>query len=221
MPDNGGYPLFAIRQKQASAQRTKANVRAMAIQRYVALAVFAIAFGVEEAIIVVYLRHLSAFQSESYALEVVREACTLLVIGAIAWLAGEEVRQRAKAFCFAFGIWDIVYYLGLWGFAGGPTFVQPDVLFLIPVPWVAPVWAAMAYAFALVLIGVAGVPRDRAWLLTLGFMLGLFSFVYQTLFQVTAYPVWLFVIAYACVLGALVRTNRASYEAVATRTPSM
>lgn len=184
----------------------------MAIQRYMAPAVFAIAFGVEEAIIVVYLRHLSAFQSESYALEVVRETCTLLVIGAIAWLAGDEVRQRAKAFCFAFGIWDIVYYLGLWGFAGGPMFMQPDVLFLIPVPWVAPVWSAMAYAFALVLIGIVGVPRERAWLLMLGFVLGLLSFVYETLFQVPEYPVWLFVIAYALVLAALVRTKRASYE---------
>ena len=186
----------------------------MTIQRYVALAVFAIAFGVEEAIIVVYLRHLNVFAAESYALEVGREACTLVVIGAIAWIAGAEMRQRAKAYCFAFGIWDIVYYFGLWSLSGTPTFTQPDVLFLIPVPWVAPVWSAMAYAFALVLIGVVGVPRERAWLLTAGFVLGLSSFVYQTLFHAPAYPVWLFVLAYALVLAALVRPLRRQYEAL-------
>lgn len=175
----------------------------MTRKHYIALAAFAIAFGIEEAIIVVYLRHLTAFASQAYGLEVGREACTLFVIAAIAWLAGNSAEQRAKAFCFAFGAWDIVYYLGLWQLSGFPTIADPDVLFLIPVPWVAPVWAAMAFAAALMLIGVLGVQRERGLLLAAGFVLGWLSFVYETAFSVRAYPVWLFLIAFALVLAAV------------------
>jgi hypothetical protein len=172
-------------------------------KRYLALAIFSIAFGVEEAIIVVYLRHLPNFAAQGYALEVGREACTLVVIAALAWLAGNSAEQRAKAFCFTFGAWDIVYYLGLWQLSGFPTIADPDVLFLIPVPWVAPVWAAMAFAATLMLIGVLGVPRERSLLLLAGFVLGWVSFVYETAFDVRAYPVWLFVIAILLVLFAV------------------
>lgn len=170
---------------------------------YIALALFAIAFGVEEAIIVVYLRHLTAFATQAYGLEVARELCTLIVIGAIAWLAGASIAQRARAFCFAFGVWDIVYYLALWNTTGFPKITDSDVLFLIPVPWIAPVWAPMTFAALLVLIGVFGVVRQRGMLLAAGFALALFSFVYQTALNAHSYPLWLFILSFALVLTAL------------------
>lgn len=172
--------------------------------RYVAVALFAIAFGVEEAIIVVYLRHLPASAgAQAYALEMWREFCTLLVIGAVAWLAGTSAAYRARAFCFAFGVWDIVYYLGLWGLSGYPRLTQTDVLFLIPVPWLAPVWAPMAFAFVLVLIGLLGIAPQRGVLMFLAFALALASFVYESAFNTTAYPLWLFLAAFALALAAL------------------
>ena len=175
----------------------------MTAARYIALALFAIAFGLEEAIIVVYLRDLPSFQTQAYALEMVREACTLVVIAAVAYLTVSSAGLRVRAFCFAFGVWDIVYYIGLARLSGFPTIKDDDVLFLIPVPWVAPVWSAIAFAFALVLIGLFGTAAPRRGLLIAGFGLGLFSFVYRALFDVQAYPLWLFVVAFSLVLCAL------------------
>lgn len=171
---------------------------------FIALAIFGIAFGIEEAIIVVYLRHLpGSYAPQGYALEIGREACTLAVIGAIAWLAAASNVLRARAFCFAFGVWDIVYYIALWQLSGFPRILDDDVLFLIPVPWLAPVWSAVALALALIAIGIFGVVRSRLVLLATGFVLALLSFVYRAAFHAHAYPVWLFVISYACVLAAL------------------
>lgn len=175
----------------------------MTTKRYLALAVFSVVFGIEEAIIVVYLRHLPTLASQTYVLEAFRELCTLIAIGAIAWLAGTSVGQRARAFCFAFGAWDIVYYLALWKLSGFPNIMDYDILFLIPVVWIAPVWAAMAFALVLMLIGVVGVARQRTALVVTGFLLGLLSFVYQTAFRAHSYPLWLFALSFALVLAAL------------------
>lgn len=175
-----------------------------AVRQYAPLALFAIAFGVEEAIIVLYLRQLPiADASHVYALETGRECCTLAILGAIAALAGTSWAQAAKAFCFAFGVWDITYYLALWQLSGVPRLTDSDILFLIPVPWIAPVWAPMAFAALLTIIGVVGVARERSSLLAAGFGIALFSFVYQTMFKAGAYPAWLFIIALMLALSAL------------------
>lgn len=183
--------------------------------RYVAVALFSIAFGLEEAIIVVYLRALPASAGHvAYALEMWREFCTLLVIGALAWLAGATAAYRARAFCFAFGVWDIVYYISLWGLSGYPRINESDVLFLIPVPWIAPVWAPMAFACIMVLIGLLGVARQRGVLLAGAFVLALASFVYESAFRTTAYPLWLFVLSLALALGALPLGERLRFQRV-------
>lgn len=177
--------------------------------RYLAVALFSIAFGVEEAIIVVYLRHLPlSAGAQAYNLEMWRELCTLLVIGALAYLTGSSGPYRARAFCFAFGVWDIVYYLALWSLSGYPRLTQTDVLFLIPVPWIAPVWAPMAFACVLVLIGLLGVARQRGALLALAFTLALASFIYESAFRTNAYPLWLFVVAFALAVSALPLPSR-------------
>jgi hypothetical protein len=178
------------------------------VRTYVAPALFAIAFGIEEAIIVVYLRHLpDAFGRHVYGLEMWREFCTLIVIGAVAYAAGKTPALRARSFCFAFGAWDIVYYLALWKLSGYPRLLDNDILFLIPVPWLAPVWSALAFATALMFIGLFGVVRERSGLLALGFVLALISFVYRAAFNTESYPVWLFVVALAFVVFALPMPN--------------
>jgi hypothetical protein len=195
-------------------------------KKYFALTFFSVAFGVEEAIIVVYLRQLPAVAgARAYSLETWREVCTLIVIGAIAWLGGKDAAQRTRAYCFAFGIWDIVYYLALWLLSGYPRLTEPDVLFLIPVPWIAPVWAPMAFAFVLVLIGLFGIVRKRSALLILGFVLALVSFVYESMLKTNAYPVWLFAVAFALVLSAMplrlrVRRGRRTAKSIGAALPS-
>jgi hypothetical protein len=62
------------------------------------------------------------------------------------WLAWTSV---------AFGVWDIAYYGWLAVFIGSPTSAfDVDVLFLIPVPWVGPVWAPVVVSLALVTFGL-------------------------------------------------------------------
>ncbi len=170
----------------------------------IVLTAFSIAFGIEEAIIVVYLRHLpGAYMSHAFVLEGFRELATLFVIGSIAWVAAETVALRARAFCFAFGAWDIVYYIALWRLTGFPRITDDDVLFLIPRPWIAPVWAPVSFAAVLVLVGVFGVSQRRGLLLAVGFAGALVSFVYRTAFHVHAYPVWLFAVSLALSIAAL------------------
>lgn len=171
--------------------------------RYAALITFSIAFGIEEAIIVLYLRNLGPAKND-YALEMIREGATIFVLLTVAWIAASTAWDRVRAFLFAFGLWDIVYYIALWGFSGYPTLTSNDVLFLVPVPWTAPVWAPVAFASALILLGVFGVAPRRSVLLVVGLALGLISFVMSE----TSYPVWLFAIAFACVLGALAVDTR-------------
>lgn len=170
----------------------------------VPLTIFAIAFGIEEAIIVVYLRHLpSSYMGNVYALEMARELATLFIIGAFASLVASSSSLRARAFCFAFGAWDIVYYIALWKITGFPSLMDDDVLFLIPVPWIAPVWAPVAFACVLMLIGLFGVASQRSVLLAAGFTLALLSFMYRSALHVEAYPLWLFTVALVLVLAAL------------------
>jgi hypothetical protein len=117
--------------------------------RLVWLAVYAAAMGLLEAICVIYLRRLLPFeggspvaQPERLRLEVIREAATMVMLVAVAWLSGINVRSRVASFFFAFGIWDVVYYAGFWWLVGWPKgLLEWDCLFLIPKPWYGPVLA--------------------------------------------------------------------------------
>lgn len=116
------------------------------------LGVFAVAMGLLEAICVIYLRRLLPDLSSGTAahlpplerlrIEVIREACTIVMLVAVAWLGGIHWRSRVACFFYAFGIWDIVYYAGLWWLAHWPgSWLEWDCLFLIPKPWYGPVLA--------------------------------------------------------------------------------
>ena len=136
--------------------------------------VFALTFGWIEASVVVYLREvylremslpetgyfeglqitLVSLPNRLVVLEMVREACTIFSLGAVAWLAGDRPRDRAGAFLVSFGIWDLTYYGALKLVTGWPDSSSTwDILFLIPLPWVAPVWAPVAVATVLTVAG--------------------------------------------------------------------
>ncbi len=121
-----------------------------AVRRGAWLTAFGVAFGVLEAAVVVYLREL--YYPEGFAfpiviideriavVELVRELATIVMLGAVAMVAGRDGMDRFFVFAFLFGVWDIVYYVGLWGFLRWPpSLLTWDVLFLIPVPWLGPV----------------------------------------------------------------------------------
>jgi len=189
------------------------------------IALFSIAFGVEEAIIVLYLRMLPASGPSVVTIESWRELCTIVVLVAVAWLASTGVDMRLRAFLIAFGVWDLTYYIALWLMSGTPSLTSQDVLFLIPVPWIAPVWAAMAFAAALALLGLFGIAKRRGRLFAAGLALGWLSFVWGPLYarfidhsrifasaSDNPYPIWLFVPAIALVISALPILNRRSWS---------
>jgi hypothetical protein len=131
--------------------------------------VFAVAFGFVEAVVVVYLRaavgllpgyqgtladvmrRSSEFYQQSQAitqfpqslltLEVFREAATIVMLLSVALLTAAKASSRTAIFLWTFAIWDITYYAGLWATVRWPLSLKDlDVLFLIPRPWISPVW---------------------------------------------------------------------------------
>jgi hypothetical protein len=132
--------------------------------RLVWTAVFGLAFGWVEAAIVVYLREivypggfslpLAPIPTRLAVVELVREAATIVMLAAVAMLAGRTRWQRFSAFLVAFGVWDLVYYLGLKLALGWPESLATwDVLFLLPWPWLGPVYAPASVAVLMVIFG--------------------------------------------------------------------
>ena len=91
--------------------------------RIVWLAVFAVAMGFLEGIVVIYLRELYYPQGfdfplklmppELVSIEWIREITTLIMLAAVGIIAGKNNLQRLMYFLFAFGVWDIFYYVAL------------------------------------------------------------------------------------------------------------
>lgn len=103
-----------------------------------------------ESAVVVYLRRLYGindpiqavppFNPQIGAIEFGREAATLVMLLSVGWIAGKKFTSRLGFAVFAFGIWDIFYYIWLRVFIGWPqTLLDPDLLFLIPLPRWGPV----------------------------------------------------------------------------------
>lgn len=87
--------------------------------------------------------------------ELVREAATLLMLLTVGILAGRNLRSRLGYAVFAFGVWDILYYVFLYVMCGWPQgWMDWDLLFLIPLPWWGPVLAPVMIASLMVAWGV-------------------------------------------------------------------
>jgi hypothetical protein len=124
--------------------------------RALVLAVYAAAMGYLEAVVVYYIRYAlgdvhatgsvsaAILKSFPWGIEATREAATLVMLVAVAALAGRDWWERAAALLLAFGIWDSTYYLGLELLAQWPpSLLTQDVYFLLPVPWGGPVWVPL------------------------------------------------------------------------------
>ena len=135
-------------------------------RNYIALWIVGLTLGWFEAAIVVDLRALFyphgftfpmvVMPNRMLGVEVVREACSLVLLAAIAWLAGQRRADRWGAFLLLFGIWDLVYYVVLKLILDWPPGIDLgtwDILFLIPLPWAGPIWAPALVAAEFVAIG--------------------------------------------------------------------
>lgn len=125
-----------------------------------AVGLFAVAMAYVESAVVVYLRAIYGIEDlpsdlpplpDAYtAIEIGREAATLIMLVVIGWVAGRRWQDRLGYAVFAFGAWDVFYYVWLHLFLGWPeSLLDWDILFLIPVPWWGPVLAPLLIALLL------------------------------------------------------------------------
>jgi hypothetical protein len=125
------------------------------------LSVYAAAMAYLEAAVVVYLREIYYPDGFTFPLvgmpvrmaliEIGREVATVIMILGVAVLAGSDRWERFLLFSLVFGVWDILYYAWLYVTLGWPpSLTTPDVLFLIPVPWVSPVLAPILISLGLI-----------------------------------------------------------------------
>jgi hypothetical protein len=130
------------------------------------LAIFGIAMAHFEGVVVVYLRKvLGLLDSESnkdsvdkfpkryLQIEMTREAATIIMLVVIALLSGETWIEKGVFFLWTFAFWDLFYYVSLYILIKWPpTLKTIDVLFLIPKPWIAPVWFPIGISMLTIII---------------------------------------------------------------------
>jgi len=150
------------------------------------VSLFSIAMGYLESAVVVYLREIYYPEGFAFPLkmldlniaitELAREFATLVMLAGIGIIAGRSWLERFGFFIFAFGIWDIFYYIFLYVLLGWPeSLFTWDILFLIPTTWVGPVLAPVINALSMIIFGVLiwffqsnGTPvaiRRREWMM--------------------------------------------------------
>jgi hypothetical protein len=162
------------------------------LQLLSALVLFGAAFGFVEAVVVVDLRalfepvlqrhlpertpgdlfplippdHLVSEEPATWrrlSIEVAREAATLVMLAAVGLAVGHNFRQGFAAFLVAFGVWDLFFYLSLKVLIDWPeSLLTWDLLFLLPVPWVAPVIAPMIVALTMIGAGSIVLAQEYA-----------------------------------------------------------
>ncbi len=158
------------------------NKTQIEVQQLLWVAVFGIAFGLIESSVVVYLRAatgllpgfmgtLTDVQKQAtevlynqqilaaklplslLTVEVIREAGTIVMLFAIAFIGAKHLKERIALFIWAFALWDFFYYVFLYLLVGWPRSIfTKDVLFLIPEPWLGEVWLPMIIDTLVVLV---------------------------------------------------------------------
>ena len=131
----------------------------------------AIAFAFVESSVVVYLRALyypagfqfplHAMSAQHLTIETVREIATIIMLITLAMLAGTSRWSRFAFFLIAFGIWDVFYYVWLKLLLNWPaSLIDWDILFLVPLPWIGPVFSPLTVSFIFIAWGIVVLRRD-------------------------------------------------------------
>ena|SRR5688572_30428664 len=203
-------------------------------KRFFWVSLYAIAMALLEAVLVVYLRHglphanIDKFARVSYlSMESWREAATIIMFVAVGWLAGHQKIDRWAYGLYAFGLWDIWYYIWLKVLIDWPTtLLDWDTLFLIPVEWRGPVLSPVLIALLICLSSVLAVVRTtrgeqlaispvHIGVILLGSLLALYTFMANALqpalldqprpFEVFNWP--LFLVAFALMVVSSLRAT--------------
>ncbi|NOQ26146.1 MAG: hypothetical protein GQ564_12345 [Bacteroidales bacterium] len=129
------------------------------------VSIFAIAMGIFEGSVVVYLRALYYPEGFSFPLvpmdnhivitELIRELVSLFMLLSVGIIAGKNFSQRFAWFIYSFAIWDIIYYVFLWIILEWPeSLLTWDILFLLPITWTGPVIAPVLLSILMILLAM-------------------------------------------------------------------
>jgi hypothetical protein len=132
---------------------------------FIWMTVFFMAMAFLESAVVGYLRALYYPEGFDFPLvpmdpvlvntEVLRELATLVMLLVPGALVTRSALERFAWFCYGFGVWDIFYYVWLKVLLDWPSSLGTnDLLFLVPVPWVGPVWAPCVISLGLIALAV-------------------------------------------------------------------
>jgi len=141
--------------------------------RLLILAVCACAVAYGDSIVEIYLRQLmpmTEWQARVKDLETLekfyiahkvfwteqtRQISTLVLMIAISLIAGVSMRQRLGFFLWSYAIWELFHYLSLYFLIKWPRSLDTwDVLFLVPRPWVAPVYVPVIISLAMLMCAI-------------------------------------------------------------------
>jgi predicted AlkP superfamily pyrophosphatase or phosphodiesterase len=136
------------------------------------LTLFGIAMGFLETSVVIYLRKIYYPGGFSFPLveigndillvEILREFATMIMLLSIGVLVGKTKLQRFAFFIFSFAVWDIFYYVFLKVLIDWPeSFLTPDILFLIPVPWVGPVITPIILSISMIVLSIIFLRHEK------------------------------------------------------------
>jgi hypothetical protein len=205
-----------------------------------AILIFSIAMAYLESSVVVYLRliyypggfnfPINIIPEGIFLIEVGRELATIFMLASIGYLSGARFVERFSFFLFAFGVWDIFYYVWLKLFINWPaSFLTDDLLFLIPVPWISPVLAPIIVSIIFIVMPLIllnfylngrRIKSDLYvnLLIAIGVMLILFSFIwnFQNRLNMSSPVEFLWGIfglgAFLIVLGCVILIRKSSYQ---------
>ena len=128
------------------------------MKKLMILTIFGIAMGWWEGVVVVYIRKIlqmtvpdltkivmEQVPRDLVRIEVTREVTTIVMLVTVALMLEKNWWRRFATFLWAFAVWDIFYYVTLKILINWPPSLSTvDCLFLIPCPWIAPVWVPLA-----------------------------------------------------------------------------
>jgi hypothetical protein len=134
--------------------------------KFLLLALFGIAMAHLEGVVVFYLRNaiglgdsysnidvLDKFSKRYLAIEKTREAATIIMLIVLSYFVGITWLDIIIIFLWTFAFWDLFYYVSLYILIKWPPSLKTiDVLFLIPKPWIAPVWVPIGISSTTIII---------------------------------------------------------------------
>jgi hypothetical protein len=154
----------------------------MTTKRLFGMVIFGVAFAYIEADIVVYLRYLyypdiislfplRSMDAEIFNFEVYREIATIVILSIVAYISSKKLLEIPFLFFFIFGIWDIFYYIFLYlMIQWPPSLLSFDILFLIPILWMAPVLCPVLISLTLIGGSLFVLKKGYRWMNRINFI---------------------------------------------------